>query len=244
MVSLRRSLLIAASLLLMVFVAACGGSPPTSQSSSASVAAKQSAQQTSGQASGAYNDQNNSQINGQNKAQTSSQAYNGQMSSQTDNSQASSQTTNNQTSSHVKTVSHDTKQTGTQANGTTSTSDTNTYVRTTPVTLNGNNVLLLTTGDGMALYYRTSDPAPASACTGTCAQNWPPLTGTGMLISSQSLPASLTFHTTANGNQVEYGGRPLYSYSGDTAPGQINGQGVNGWVPVTITIGPQQKMHW
>jgi len=32
----------------------------------------------------------------------------------------------------------------------------------------------------------------------------------------------------ANGNQIEYNGHLLYAYSGDTAPGQTNGEGLLG----------------
>jgi hypothetical protein len=35
-------------------------------------------------------------------------------------------------------------------------------------------------------------------------------------------------------SQVTYGGWPLYYYSGDAAPGDVNGQGVNGvWYVVS-----------
>ena len=32
----------------------------------------------------------------------------------------------------------------------------------------------------------------------------------------------------ANGSQVKYNGHPLYTFSGDTAQGQINGEGLFG----------------
>jgi predicted lipoprotein with Yx(FWY)xxD motif len=46
--------------------------------------------------------------------------------------------------------------------------------------------------------------------------------------------------TTANGSQLEYNGHPLYTYSGDTGPGQTNGEGIGGvWHVVTSDLQPQ-----
>jgi predicted lipoprotein with Yx(FWY)xxD motif len=38
----------------------------------------------------------------------------------------------------------------------------------------------------------------------------------------------LTVVADANGNQAGYNGHPLYTYSGDTGPGQTTGEGVGG----------------
>jgi predicted lipoprotein with Yx(FWY)xxD motif len=44
----------------------------------------------------------------------------------------------------------------------------------------------------------------------------------------------LTVVADANGNQVEYNGHPLYTYAGDTGPGQTTGEGAGGvWHVVT-----------
>jgi len=44
----------------------------------------------------------------------------------------------------------------------------------------------------------------------------------------------------ANGNQVEYNGHLLYAYSGDTAPGQTNGEGLLGkWFVATPGLAVQ-----
>jgi predicted lipoprotein with Yx(FWY)xxD motif len=64
---------------------------------------------------------------------------------------------------------------------------------------------------------------------------WPPVLLTaGQPTASVTLPQGLTAFDGANGRQVEYGGHPLYHYSGDSAPGQANGEGLLGeWFVVT-----------
>jgi predicted lipoprotein with Yx(FWY)xxD motif len=61
-----------------------------------------------------------------------------------------------------------------------------------------------------------------SACNGACAQNWPPVTA-----PSGTLPAPFGSITRQDGSsQLTYAGRPLYTFSFDTAKGQTNGDGV------------------
>jgi predicted lipoprotein with Yx(FWY)xxD motif len=111
------------------------------------------------------------------------------------------------------------------------------------ITVNGASMNVLTDGQGMTLYYRTSDPAPASTCTGPCAKTWPPLLNKEMnIITSQTLPKELTVQQTANGQQVEYDGHPLYTYTGDKQMGQANGEGSGDvWHSVQIQA---KKKHW
>jgi len=54
------------------------------------------------------------------------------------------------------------------------------------------------------------------------------MTGSGTPTAATSLSGTLTAVSSGNGNQVEYNGHLLYTYSGDTAPGQTNGEGVVG----------------
>jgi predicted lipoprotein with Yx(FWY)xxD motif len=106
-------------------------------------------------------------------------------------------------------------------------------IKTATVTLNGKSVTILTNAQGFTLYYRTSDTA-SSVCSGGCASAWPPLLSSSVPASASSLPGKLTVQTDANGSQVEYNGHPLYTYSGDSAAGQMNGQGLAGvWFVVT-----------
>src|SRR5216684_2499484 len=112
-------------------------------------------------------------------------------------------------------------------------------VMTATATVNGQSVTILTNAQGMTLYYFKPDTATTSACTGGCAHAWPPLlmTGSGTPTSATTLSGTLTAVSSGNGNQVEYNGHLLYTYSGDTAPGQTNGEGIGGnWFVATTDL--------
>jgi predicted lipoprotein with Yx(FWY)xxD motif len=85
-------------------------------------------------------------------------------------------------------------------------------------------------GRGMTVYVFDNDTSPGtSACTGTCAQQWPPVPATGATVSQDlngDLLGSLT--RTDGSKQLTLAGHPLYYYAGDKKPGDTNGQGVGG----------------
>lgn len=115
-------------------------------------------------------------------------------------------------------------------------SSSNALIKTATATVKGKSETILTDAQGKALYYFTPDTSTKTACTGSCAQTWPPLlaTGSGSPSSATSLPGKLTMQTTANGNQVEYNGHLLYTFSGDSGPNQTNGEGLFGkWFVAT-----------
>ena len=101
-------------------------------------------------------------------------------------------------------------------------------IQTATVTINGKSQTVLTNAQGMTLYYFTPDSATQTACSGQCAQNWPPLffTGSGSPASSTNLIGKLSVLQDVNGSQVEYNGHLLYTFAGDKASGQTNGQGL------------------
>ncbi|HEU0003350.1 MAG TPA: hypothetical protein VFQ36_20760 [Ktedonobacteraceae bacterium] len=112
-------------------------------------------------------------------------------------------------------------------------------VKTTTATVQGKSTTILTNAQGLTLYYFTPDTATTTACTGSCAQAWPPLlmTGSGAPSAASTLSGTLTAVTTANGSQVEYNGHMLYTFSGDSAPGQTNGEGKFGkWFVATTDL--------
>ena len=112
-------------------------------------------------------------------------------------------------------------------------------VRIAQATVKGKSVTILATPQGQTLYYFVPDTATKTACTGACAKAWPPLisTGSGTTLGDVSLPGTLSVVHDAHGNQVEYNGHLLYTFSGDTSAGQANGEGRAGkWFVCTPGI--------
>ncbi|TMC60194.1 MAG: hypothetical protein E6J21_10900 [Chloroflexota bacterium] len=120
-----------------------------------------------------------------------------------------------------------------------SSSSSNALVKTSTVTVDGKSETILTDAKGKTLYYFTPDTATTTACTSSCAQNWPPLleTGSGTSTSATTLPGKLSTQTTTNGNQIEYNGHFLYTFAGDSNPGQTNGNKLFGkWFVATPNL--------
>jgi predicted lipoprotein with Yx(FWY)xxD motif len=94
-------------------------------------------------------------------------------------------------------------------------------------TSNGPMGTFLVDAKGRALYLFDADHGAKSTCNGACATAWPPLTTSGMPKVGGKAKASLLGTTKrANGTtEVTYAGHPLYTFTGDSAPGQANGQG-------------------
>lgn len=115
-------------------------------------------------------------------------------------------------------------------------------ITTASISVAGKTMTVLTTPAGRTLYYFTADSPTKVACTGGCAQTWPPLLATSATpMASPSLPGKLTVLDGANGKQILYNGHPLYTYVRDTASGDANGQGVAGkWFVATpgLTAAP------
>ncbi len=78
--------------------------------------------------------------------------------------------------------------------------------------------------NGMTLYTFDRDAKGKSNCNGQCASLWLPL------IADTDAKASgdFSFVTRDDGrNQWAYKGKPLYTWSKDTKPGDVTGDGVN-----------------
>ena len=88
---------------------------------------------------------------------------------------------------------------------------------------------VLVDAQGRTLYLFEADTGPMSACDGACASAWPPLTTTGKPTGGPGLMASKlgTTKRSDGSTEVTYNGHPLYTYVGDSAPGQTNGQGLD-----------------
>jgi predicted lipoprotein with Yx(FWY)xxD motif len=88
--------------------------------------------------------------------------------------------------------------------------------------------MVLANGQGRTIYWFAKDTPTTSNCSGTCATYWPPVIGKPAAASGASLPKGFGTITRAGGQvQATYDGHPLYTYMGDTAAGQISGNGLN-----------------
>ena len=84
---------------------------------------------------------------------------------------------------------------------------------------------VLTSAGGFTLYSFAPDTPTTSNCNGTCAQNWPPVTG-----PATASGVTGTFGTIKRSDgsvQATFDGHPLYTFAGDTSPGQNKGNGLN-----------------
>lgn len=86
----------------------------------------------------------------------------------------------------------------------------------------------LINGTARALYVYSADTSDVSNCTGSCLAAWPAFAGTAAVAGpnvNQSL-ISAFIRTDDGASQITYNGLPLYTFTGDTAAGQTNGEGV------------------
>ena len=84
---------------------------------------------------------------------------------------------------------------------------------------------VLTNAKGFTLYSFAPDTSTKSNCNGTCAQFWPPVKG-----PATASGVTGTFGTIKRSDgsvQATFDGHPLYTFVGDTAPGQAKGNGLN-----------------
>jgi predicted lipoprotein with Yx(FWY)xxD motif len=87
-------------------------------------------------------------------------------------------------------------------------------------------VNLLTNSKGFTLYWFVPDTSGKSACYGSCAAYWPPVTGTPS--AGPGVTGTLGTITRTDGTkQATYNGHPLYTYIGDSAPGTASGNNIN-----------------
>jgi len=92
----------------------------------------------------------------------------------------------------------------------------------------------LADAQGRAVYTNANDVVgsgaadPVSACTGACLNTWSIFVASGTAIPT-GVNGQITTFTRPDGmQQSALGGHPLYYFSGDSAPGQTNGQGLQG----------------
>jgi predicted lipoprotein with Yx(FWY)xxD motif len=90
-------------------------------------------------------------------------------------------------------------------------------------TFNGKKVL--TNAQGMAVYWFAVDTSSKSNCSNSCLKFWPIVPGPATAASG--VTGSLGVITTNGVKQATYDGHPLYTYVGDSSPGQVKGNALN-----------------
>ncbi|MFE9095837.1 SCO0930 family lipoprotein [Streptomyces sp. NPDC007264] len=92
--------------------------------------------------------------------------------------------------------------------------------------------------NGMTVYRFMKDeawPKPVSRCTGACLEKWPVVAPVSAEDTKGVKKKGLMGFTRPDGEkQMTVNCWPIYTFSGDTAPGETNGQGVGGtWYAVS-----------
>jgi predicted lipoprotein with Yx(FWY)xxD motif len=101
-------------------------------------------------------------------------------------------------------------------------------VTLTVKTTNIGKVLADAKGDTLYWYSKDMRNGP-STCTGGCRSAWPVVAGKPAAAMGVTFAGQLGEVTDAGGTvQATYNGYPLYTYSGDMAPGETAGNGVGG----------------
>ena len=96
---------------------------------------------------------------------------------------------------------------------------------------------VLDSSKGLTLYHLTTDSSRMTTCSGGCAQTWPPLLAVNGKVPSLSgvMGSFGTIKRPEGTLQLTFDGMPLYTFAGDSSPGQANGQGIGGvWFAVKV----------
>jgi predicted lipoprotein with Yx(FWY)xxD motif len=88
---------------------------------------------------------------------------------------------------------------------------------------------IIVSSAGLTLYDFHKDKGSKSSCYGACASAWPPLLTEGEPKADAGAMANRLGTTKRNDGtvQVTYNGWPLYTYAGDQAPGEANGNDID-----------------
>ena len=103
-------------------------------------------------------------------------------------------------------------------------------VHTTTALVNGKSESILVDAKGLPLYYHQGDTAKKSQVSGELARLWPALTSS--VPTGTGTSGKLTVVKGANGDEVAYNGRFLYTFVDDTS-GHVTGQGVKDFFVAT-----------
>lgn len=84
---------------------------------------------------------------------------------------------------------------------------------------------VLVDAEGLTVYQFGKDTGTTSTCFGACEQSWPPVIAKGQPTAGEGATTSALGTTKRKDGslQVTYAGHPLYTFAGDTEPGEANG---------------------
>ncbi len=99
---------------------------------------------------------------------------------------------------------------------------------------------VLVDSQGRTLYLFQKDKGGKPSCSGSCAKIWPPATTSGAPKPGAGVSMSKlgTVKGSEGGTQITYAGHPLYTYTLDSEPGQVRGNGVNSFGGIWNAVQP------
>jgi predicted lipoprotein with Yx(FWY)xxD motif len=88
---------------------------------------------------------------------------------------------------------------------------------------------VLVDSKGFTVYDFHKDKGTTSSCYGACAEGWPPVLTEGAPSSGEGAKAAKLGTTKRKDGttQVTYAGHPVYTFAGDSKPGEANGNNVD-----------------
>ena len=99
---------------------------------------------------------------------------------------------------------------------------------------------ILVDQDGKTLYLFEADSMNKSNCSGGCLALWPAVMANGKTTAGSGVSAGM-IGTATGSSQVTYAGHPLYWFSGDTAAGDTNGEGLTDFGGAWYAVSPAGK---
>lgn len=103
---------------------------------------------------------------------------------------------------------------------------------------------ILVNGEGMSLYVFMADTqnSGASTCNADdgCSTEWPALASEGQPVAGEGVDEAMLGTITRDDGtmQVTYNGWPLYQFHEDSAPGDVNGQGLEEFGGLWYLVSP------
>jgi predicted lipoprotein with Yx(FWY)xxD motif len=92
--------------------------------------------------------------------------------------------------------------------------------------------------NGRTLYMLSADGTNHSTCSSSCLTFWPPVSGRRPAHAPGVTAMIGTTSVRTGGTTLTVGGRPLYTFVKDSAPGDVNGEGLKEFGGVWHAVSP------